>query len=177
MLIDFNAVIPEGGTVCLMGPSGCGKTTLLNILMGLIKADSGTVEGVPRKKSAVFQEDRLCEDFTAPDNIRLATGKHVPDEEIIKHLKLLGLEGSLGIPVREFSGGMKRRTAICRAVLAMGDVIFLDEAFKGLDAETKIKTVEYIKTYTANKTIIAVTHDEEEARLLNGKIIKMDISA
>jgi NitT/TauT family transport system ATP-binding protein len=173
VLADFSATLREKRTACLMGPSGCGKTTLLGILMGLIKYDAGLVEGVPPRKSAVFQEDRLCEDFTAAENIRLVTGKRVTDAAIVEQLALLGLGESLSAPVREYSGGMKRRVAIARAMLAGGDIYFLDEPFKGLDAENRRKAAEYIKSHTAGKTLVAVTHDEAEAALLGGEIIKM----
>jgi NitT/TauT family transport system ATP-binding protein len=66
VLSGFNAVFPDGKTTCIMGPSGCGKTTLLRILMGLEPADSGNVKGMSgRKISAVFQDDRLCENLSA----------------------------------------------------------------------------------------------------------------
>jgi len=65
VLSDFSAVIPGGKATCLMGPSGAGKTTLVNIILGLVKPDGGSISGVPEKISAVFQEDRLCEGFTA----------------------------------------------------------------------------------------------------------------
>ncbi len=173
VLEDFSATFREKSSVCLMGPSGCGKTTLLGILMGLVKYDAGLVEGVPPRKSAVFQEDRLCEDFTAAENIRLVTGKRAPEAVIAEQLSLLGLGASLSIPVREYSGGMKRRVAIARAMLAGGDIYFLDEPFKGLDAENRRKAAEYIREHTVGKTLVAVTHDEAEAALLGGEIIKM----
>ena len=115
VLDDFHAVIPWGKTTCIMGPSGCGKTTLLRILMGLEKADGGSVEGIPEKKSAVFQEDRLCEDYSAVKNVELVTG----DRECAKRaLRELLEEEALYKPCRELSGGMKRRVALVRAVEA-----------------------------------------------------------
>jgi NitT/TauT family transport system ATP-binding protein len=156
-----------------MGPSGCGKTTLLNILMGFIAQDSGSIEGLPKLKSAVFQEDRLCEGFNALTNIRIVTGRRLPDEVIKEHLSRLGLAESMNLPVSQLSGGMKRRAALARAILADGEIIFLDEPFKGLDAATKYKTIEYLKENVKKKTLITVTHDEEETKLLGSRIIKM----
>ena len=69
VLQNFSARFAAGRTTCLMGRSGCGKTTLLNILMGLLPADSGTVTGVPARLAAVFQEDRLLESFSAASNL------------------------------------------------------------------------------------------------------------
>ncbi|MDD4707021.1 MAG: ATP-binding cassette domain-containing protein, partial [Firmicutes bacterium] len=126
VLADFNAVFPEHGLTCLMGPSGCGKTTLLNILMGFICPDSGSVRGVPRLKSAVFQEDRLCENFNAVSNVKLVCDRRVDISKIVTHLENIGLKDSLDQPVSELSGGMKRRVAIVRSIFAKSDVLFLD---------------------------------------------------
>ena len=169
----FDAVFPEGRLTCVMGPSGCGKTTLLRVLMGFLVPDAGTVESVPRKKSAVFQEDRLSEDFSVLSNIRMVTGKRVSRETIAAHLGELGLGSELLTPVRELSGGMKRRAAIARAVLFGGDAVFLDEAFKGLDEGTKTLTMDYFLRHTAGKTVVAVTHDPEEAVYMKGRVLRL----
>ena len=63
VLRDFSATFPLGEVSVIMGPSGCGKTTLLNILMGFSSPDGGRIENLPERIGAVFQEDRLCEDF------------------------------------------------------------------------------------------------------------------
>lgn len=171
----FSAVFPEGEVTCIMGQSGCGKTTLLNILMGLLSADSGTIQGLPGRISAVFQEDRLCEDFSALRNVRLVTGKAVSDGQIIDCLEALGLVGSLNCPVRELSGGMKRRVAIARALLAGGELLILDEPFKGLDEDTRRNAAAQILHRAEGRTIIMVTHDPDEAQLTGGKITEMRV--
>lgn len=174
VLRDFNAVFEAGKVTNIMGGSGCGKTTLLNILMGLEKADGGTVAGMPERIATVFQEYRLCEDFSAVSNVRLAAGKRVKTPEIERHLSMLGLGDSLYKPVRELSGGMKQRVAIVRAVLYDGDVLFLDEAFKGLDQETLNATIDYILVHTQGKTVIHVTHEKKEAVRMGGKVMEME---
>ncbi len=173
VLDKCNATFPEHETTCLMGPSGCGKTTLLNILMGLTCPDSGTVQGVPQLKSAVFQEDRLCENFNAVANVRLVCDKSVDDSLIIKHLEDIGLKDSLRQPVSELSGGMKRRVAIVRAILAESDILFLDEPFKGLDEETKRATMQYVRDNIKGRTVILVTHNIEEARMFAAQLVTM----
>jgi len=173
VLENFNAVIPEKKITFIMGPSGCGKTTLINILMGLVEKDGGTITGVPLLKSAVFQEDRLCENFNAVSNVRLVCENKVKNKEIISHLERIGLENNISKPVTELSGGMRRRVAVVRAVLAKSDIIFMDEPFKGLDDKTKEGTMQYVADNTKNKTVIIVTHDMAEADFLGGDIIAM----
>ncbi len=173
VLVNFNAIFPEHEITCLMGPSGCGKTTLLNILMGFMQADSGSVRGVPRLKSAVFQEDRLCESFNAVSNVRLVCNKKTDTGKIISHFESIGLKDSLAKPVSELSGGMKRRVAIVRAILAKSDILFLDEPFKGLDDSTKKTAMNYLLDNMQGRTVIMVTHSIDEAKALKSKIITM----
>jgi NitT/TauT family transport system ATP-binding protein len=162
---------PEHKITCVMGPSGMGKTTLLHILMGLVPFDTGTVEGVPVNRSAVFQEDRLCEDFMAASNVRLVCPQNVSDDCIFRHLEEIGLKENLEKPVKEFSGGMKRRVAMVRAVLADSEILFLDEPFKGLDEETKQDAITYLKRHRNNRTVIMVTHDIQEAKALDAEVV------
>ena len=151
VLRDFSLRVEAGEHLCLMGPSGCGKTTLLRLLMGITG-----LEGL--RMSAVFQEDRLLEHLTAAENIRFVCGSLPEETETL--LLRLGLEKeSLSRPVREFSGGMKRRAAIARALLAAFDVLFLDEPYKGLDADTKKAVQDAVGEYARNKTVVLVTHD------------------
>lgn len=171
VLKNFSSAFSAGSITCIMGPSGCGKTTLLNILMGLLLPDSGEIIGNSNKISAVFQEDRLCETFSSVSNIRMAAGKKVPLKTIEQHLSLLGLADSMYIPVCELSGGMKRRTAIARCILADSELIILDEPFKGLDVENRQKSAKYILENQNARTVIMVSHDVSEAKLMNAQII------
>ena len=170
---NFSAVFPNGSITAVMGPSGCGKTTLVNILLGLTACDSGEISGIPEKLSAVFQEDRLCEVFSPPANIRLVTGKSRSDAEIARCLSALGLQDALNRPVSQLSGGMKRRVSLARALLAEYDLLVLDEPFKGLDADTRGMVMAYVKDQAAGKTVILVTHDEHEAASLSQNIIRL----
>jgi NitT/TauT family transport system ATP-binding protein len=166
----------EGGRVTsLMGASGSGKTTLANILLGLLQPDSGTIEGLTGKKlSAVFQEDRLCEQLNALENIYLILKKEIDCHEIMKQLEAVGLDDGLGRkPVHQLSGGQKRRVAILRAMIAESDFICLDEPFKGLDKETKEKSMAYVKKAIEGKTVLLITHDVQEADYFGGTRIEL----
>ena len=175
VLSGFTQDFPAGRTTAVMGASGCGKTTLLRILCGLLPPDSGRIDGAEGAwYSAVFQEDRLCENLTAAANIRLVTGNSRSREEIDSALAAVGLADCYGKPVREFSGGMKRRTALVRALLAEYSVLVLDEPFKGLDESTREKTAGWCRKMTAGKTVILVTHDPRDCELLSAaEIITM----
>jgi NitT/TauT family transport system ATP-binding protein len=176
VLRNFSSIIYGHQYNFIMGPSGCGKTTLLNILMGFILPDDGTITGVPEKKSAVFQEDRLCESFSAVSNVRMVCSRNMDTQTIGKHLTRVGIkEDSIHLPVSKLSGGMRRRVAIVRAILAESEILFLDEPLKGLDSDTKQLVIQYIKANTQGKTVIMVTHDEDEVKKLNGNLICMDI--
>lgn len=166
----FTAVLKEGRVTCITGKSGCGKTTLLNILLGLEKADAGTITGMPEKAAVVFQEDRLLEPFRAGLNVRLAA-KGKTEEEIRAIFEEFGMQGEIQTPVQELSGGMKRRVAIARALLADSDILVLDEPFKGLDEATKEKVIE--RVLREKKTILLVSHDLSEAERMHADILKI----
>ena len=175
VLDNFTHDFADGKVTAVLGKSGCGKSTLLNILMGLLEPDSGEViRGEGERISAVFQEDRLCENLTASANIRLVTGRRYTREQIAAELAAVGLGDCADKPVRELSGGMKRRTALLRALLTEYDVLFLDEPFKGLDADTKRTVLDYCKRKTAGKTVVFVTHDKDECSTLADEIIELD---
>lgn len=172
VLDNFTHDFADGKVTAVLGRSGCGKSTLLNVLMGLIKPDGGEVIRDGERISAVFQENRLCENLTASANIRLVTGKRYTRGEIAAELAAVGLDCAEKA-VRELSGGMKRRTALLRALLAEYDVLFLDEPFKGLDADTKQTVLGYCKRKTAGKTVVFVTHDKDECAALADEIIEL----
>lgn len=169
MVLDHvSLTLESGGTACLMAPSGRGKTTLLRCIAGLEAPDSGQITDLPERIAYVFQEDRLCDGFSAVDNIRLVTGKALGEGEIRQHLEELGLAGSLDQPVRELSGGMRRRVVISRAVCFGADLLLLDEPFKGLDDEARQQTADYILRHRGAAAILCVTHDREDAAALGG---------
>lgn len=174
VLNDFSAVFPAGRCTAVMGQSGCGKTTLLSVVAGLIRPDSGEVVGMPPRFTMVFQEDRLCEDFTVATNLRLVTARTKEQSAAIAEvLDAIGLSGMGAKRVAELSGGMKRRVAIARALLGAGDVVLMDEPFKGLDAETKNEVIRAVQRWTAGKTVIFVTHDADEVPEMKGEVLQL----
>lgn len=168
VLKDLSITFPSGRITCLNGPSGCGKTTLFRIICGLIEPDSGTVKGINAdgRIGYVFQEDRLCGDFSVIDNIALVCANTCSRSKIMEHLAALGLESEADSKVSELSGGMKRRVAIARAICYDAPLILLDEPFTGLDVELKDSVIEYVKRETIGRTVILITHDRQEAETM-----------
>ena len=166
---------------CLMSPSGSGKTTLFRILMGLEQADGGslcfTENGHLLSKrpriSAVFQEDRLCEAFTPLENVRMTAGRSLPSEQIRKEMALLLPEESLDRPVSTLSGGMKRRTALCRAILTPSSVLLMDEPFTGLDDAMRRQVIRYLLERLEGRLLLLSTHSQEDVSLLGGKCFRL----
>ncbi len=173
VLEDFSLFINNNENIAIMGESGRGKTTLLNIIAGIIKPDSGSLSGADNKKIAyVFQEDRLAENFTVYRNIKLACDNSVNKKTVAEALEAIGLDKKLvSAKVCTLSGGMKRRVAILRAILSKSDLILLDEPTKGLDEQNKNTVIEYILHNTADIPVIWVTHDEKEAQLVSERVI------
>ena len=160
------------GVTCVMAPSGSGKTTLLRILLGLERPDSGSV---PRdvRWSAVFQENRLLEHLDAMGNLRFVLGADLDKPAADALLAELGLGDTAGKPVREFSGGMKRRLALARALLAPSDALALDEPFTGLDEENRSRCLALIRRAAEEKPVLLVTHDPDDARSLGAVVHKL----
>lgn len=172
---NFSLEIEAGKVTALMGKSGFGKTTLIRILMGLEKYDEGKITGLENQKiSTVFQEDRLCENLSAITNISIVCEKETSIREISAELEKIGLKESQNKPVKTLSGGMKRRVAIIRCIMAKSDIIIFDEPLKGLDETTKKNVIGYLKEKIRGKTVIIVTHDIEEARQLDSTIVNLE---
>ena len=175
VLSGLSLSFAEGETVCIMAPSGYGKTTLLRLILGLEKADGGSISGTDCRMCPVFQEDRLSPEHTPIENIRPVLSRHTPPTEIEKCLADLGLEVScFAQPIAEFSGGMARRVAIARALLAEGKWLVLDEPFRGLDEETRARAAACILARRKGRGILLVCHDPAEAALLSARILRLD---
>ena len=143
----------------LWAPSGWGKTTLLRILMGLEAPDSGTVQGVGRV-GAVFQEDRLCPQLTAVQNVELVfpEGKTQYKTQIVSDFQRFGYdEQALALPARKLSGGQKQRISLARALAVEPSILILDDTTSAVDMETEKQIQQSLKEldFTCTKIIIA----------------------
>ena len=177
VLDNIMAEFPDDSITCIMGESGAGKTTLVRIIAGLENADRGTVSGAG-VVSFDFQEDRLINDISAADNIMLVLDKNdlgghdkktmrkIINENLAEVLKDYPSDKSTGT----YSGGMKRRVCLVRAMMKKSDTVILDEPFSGMDEETKILAAEYIKKHRDGRICIVVTHEKSDSGLLDGGI-------
>ena len=170
VLSDFSLSLPSGSRLCLTGPSGCGKTSVLRLVLGLERADGGSIEGREGLSfSAVFQEDRLI-----PWRSVLANCAIFSDASAARRmLTAMGLSDSMDLLPGELSGGMRRRAALARALAHPSDVLVLDEAFTGLDADTRDRVLAVVRECLGDRSLLMVTHDEAEAEALGAEIVRM----
>lgn len=170
VLENCSLSVPRGGHIALMGPSGCGKTTLLRCIAGLELPKAGSVSAEGRI-AAVFQEPRLLPWLTAEENISVVIGKgRTGAHSALWWLERAGLADSAGKYPRELSGGMQQRISICRALHYGGDILLLDEPFKGLDEKRKDEMTDLISEFSKGQTLVLVTHDNRDAERLAGTI-------
>ena len=172
VLKDVSFAVGRGVT-CIMAPSGAGKTTLLRILLGLEKPDSGSVS-LPAscRAAAVFQENRLLEQLDAAGNLRFVLGSAYDEVQAKALLERLGLEETEKC-VREWSGGMKRRLALARALLADADLLVLDEPLTGLDDENRARAIACIREAAETRCVLLVTHDSTDVEALGGAVLRL----
>ncbi len=172
---DFSLDIGDTGIYAIKGASGCGKTTLLRMISGLDRKYSGDIEFENVSKiSYVFQETRLLPDSDALENVMLVLGKSEDAEKkAAEMLFKMGLENDLHTYPAEMSGGMKMRVAIARALVYDGDLLLLDEAFNGIDSERTKSIMDMIVEYAKTKSVIFVTHNDEQIEYMDCKIIEI----
>ena len=178
--------VNEAEFVCLVGPSGCGKTTLLNIIAGLEKPDSGTVlaDGKPitspgRDRLVMFQEPALFPWLDVLGNVlfglKLKPNLTNKDRRNVAryYLELVGLTRFEHANIHELSGGMKQRVSLARALAPNPRVLLMDEPFAALDALTREQLYGDIQQIwkARRKTIVFVTHNVREAACLGDRVL------
>jgi NitT/TauT family transport system ATP-binding protein len=178
--------VAEGEFVCLVGASGCGKTTMLNIIAGLEKPDSGRVlaNGKPvtspgRERLVMFQEPALFPWLNVFGNVLFGL-KLKPNlskknrHDVAKYyLELVGLSRFERANIHELSGGMKQRVSLARALAPNPRVLLMDEPFAALDALTREQLYGDIQEIwkARRKTIVFVTHNVREAACLGDRVL------
>ena len=182
--------VKEGEFLSILGSSGCGKTTLLRILMGLLKPDTGEIlkrgEDItyarPDKRGMgiVFQNYALFENMTVLQNVEYALKIHKDtkasaSQTALEMIEAVGLSEHLKKYPRALSGGQQQRVAIARTLVLKPDVVLLDEPMSALDVATRISLRAELKRLqkTFGTTMIYVTHDQEEAFALSDRIMIM----
>jgi NitT/TauT family transport system ATP-binding protein len=186
-LQEFSLEVGRGEFVSIVGPSGCGKSTFLNVLLGLVRPDSGEltlnqrqITGPGQERAMVFQEFGLLPWRTVQANVELGLElKQVPAParaaRATELITLVGLKGFEQHYPHELSGGMKQRVGLARALATEPDVLLMDEPFAALDAQTRdLMQTELLQIWErTRKTVLFVTHSIEEAVYLSDRVIVM----
>ena len=186
-LNNLTIEVSKGEFVSIVGPSGCGKSTFLNILLGLIRPETGEIQlngspitGPGQERAMVFQEFGLLPWRTVAANVELGLElKGVPAaqraERATELIKLVGLTGFERHYPHELSGGMKQRVGLARALATEPEVLLMDEPFAALDAQTRdLMQAELLQIWErTQKTVLFVTHSIEEAAYLSDRVIVM----
>ncbi len=187
---NVNFSVNNGEFVAILGPSGCGKTTILRLIGGFEKPDSGSIfinnlevnniSPSNRKVNTVFQSYALFPHMNVFDNIAFGLviegkSKDYIKNEVSQIAKKVGLEKFLLRTPDQLSGGQKQRVAIARAIIKKPHILLLDEPLSALDKKLRQKMQVELKKLQKNLgiTFIFVTHDQEEALSVADKVIVM----
>ncbi|MCD7777902.1 MAG: ABC transporter ATP-binding protein [Clostridiales bacterium] len=191
VLKGINLDIYENEFVTLLGPSGCGKTTILRILGGFLSQTKGEVyfdekeiSSLPpykREINTVFQKYALFPHMNVYDNVAFGLKikkepKDIIEKNVMRMLKLVGLEDYAKRSINEMSGGQQQRVAIARALVNEPKVLLLDEPLGALDFKLRKEMQKELKKIQQEVgiTFIFVTHDQEEALTMSDKIVVMN---
>ena len=171
--------VPKGQLMGLLGPSGCGKTTLIKMIMGMLKPDSGTIQvldlNVPHKQllndiGYMAQSDALYTDLTGEENLHFfaklySLSKAERIERVAYAASLVRLTDDLRLKVVNYSGGMKRRLSLAIALIQNPKLLILDEPTVGIDPVLKKEIWQELIRLKEHehKTILVTTHAMDEA--------------
>lgn len=174
VLSKFNFSISSGERIAIMGPSGSGKTSLLRLAAGLIKPTHGMVSRQATKIAIQFQEPRLLPTRTAAENVNVVLSDTPKTLEMAREwLARVELADACNLYPDELSGGMAQRVALARALAYGGDLLLLDEPFRGLDDALKERIVHTVSEVAQDRAILLVTHDREEADRLACRVVDL----
>lgn len=196
ILKDLNLNVAENEIICLMGSSGCGKSTFLSALNGFLEQKGGRYSGEIlfkgeniknkgeiwlRRKLAILFQDATLFPFSVERNLTYAMefyegsikDKQKRVEELLKSVNLLGEISDLDMPASKLSGGQKQRLCIARMLTTKPEVLMLDEPCSSLDMKNVLIIEELLKSLSQRYTIIITTHNEEQAKRLGGKIVRI----
>jgi NitT/TauT family transport system ATP-binding protein len=176
--------IAEGQFVSIVGPSGCGKSTFLKIVNGLFPATEGTIEIRGSKEGVdhamVFQDSSLFPWYDIVDNVGYGlVCQGVPRKQAqaraLPYIQLVGLTGFESKFPYQLSGGMQQRANLARALTVDPEILLMDEPFAALDAQTReLMQAELLRIWSeANKTVLFITHQIDEAIYLSDRVLVM----
>ena len=196
ILKDLNLNVTQNDIICLMGSSGCGKSTFLSALNGFLKQKGGRYSGEIlfkgenikdkgeiwlRRKLAILFQDATLFPFSVERNLTYAMefyegsikDKQKRVEELLKSVNLLDEISDLDMPASKLSGGQKQRLCIARMLTTKPEVLMLDEPCSSLDMKNVLIVEELLKSLSQRYTIIITTHNEEQAKRLGGRIVRI----
>ncbi len=189
--MNYNLTVENGDCIALIGPSGGGKTTLLNLIAGFLKPNSGKIyfndddltKLSPDKRplTMLFQEHNLFPNLNLFENIAIGVNPSLKitaeqRQNIKKAINDAGLNGKeLSLP-KELSGGQRQRVALARSLVRERPLLLLDEPFSALDPGLRLQMLELVAEIQKNNglTILMVSHNPEDAKLIAKKIAYID---
>ncbi|MFA6544612.1 MAG: ABC transporter ATP-binding protein [Limisphaerales bacterium] len=189
VLKDVNLTIEQGEFVAIVGYSGAGKTTLMSILAGLIRPDTGSVTlegremgGPGPDRGLVFQNYSLLPWLTVVENVRLAVDQVFPEKSeagraahATEFIELVNLTPARDKRPHELSGGMRQRVSVARTLATNPKVLLCDEPLSALDALTRANLQDEIARIRTlhNQTVVLITNDPDEAILLADRVVPL----
>ncbi|MFA0088170.1 ABC transporter ATP-binding protein [Vibrio sp. 10N.261.51.F12] len=185
---NLNMTLGSGSCTAVLGPSGCGKSTLLRYVAGLLndqvtftgQLTSSSEAGIHHQIAYMAQQDLLMPWLSVIDNVCLASrlrGVNVTPEITERALFLLasvGLKDKAYDKITALSGGQKQRVALARTLMQDKPIVLMDEPFSALDAVTRYKLQNLAASLLADKTVLLITHDPQEALRLGHQILVMN---
>ena len=176
VLKDVSLTIPEGQVLGLLGPNGAGKSTLMKILIGLWKADSGTVEA-PSRIGYLPENNPLYEDMYVIEYLRfMAQMTQIGNWklEIEDLIDRVGLTQECHKHIRELSKGYRQRVGLAQALLGDPQLLILDEPTTGLDPNQLVEIRSLIRSLGKDRTVILSTHIMQEVREMCDRVVILD---